>query len=110
TVPALIALELWLEASAAVTVPAPCRVRSPEGHSCLPSIFNRVPEISPDTSKVQVQESKAQKEVKMGFIFSKSMNENMKNQQEFMVTHARLQVKLRTYWKQKRRSWSCQKD
>lgn len=58
----------------------------------MPSIFNRVPEISPDTSKVQVQESKAQKEVKMGFIFSKSMNENMKNQQEFMVTHARLQL------------------
>ncbi|EGW00422.1 plasminogen receptor (KT) [Cricetulus griseus] len=28
----------------------------------------------------------------MGFIFSKSMNENMKNQQEFMVTHARLQL------------------
>ncbi|EDM13093.1 similar to RIKEN cDNA 5033414D02 (predicted), isoform CRA_b [Rattus norvegicus] len=27
----------------------------------------------------------------MGFIFSKSMNENMKNQQEFMVMHARLQ-------------------
>ncbi|EDM13094.1 similar to RIKEN cDNA 5033414D02 (predicted), isoform CRA_c [Rattus norvegicus] len=46
----------------------------------------------------------------MGFIFSKSMNENMKNQQEFMVMHARLQVKLKTYWKQKRQSWSCQKD
>ncbi|XP_028619948.1 plasminogen receptor (KT) [Grammomys surdaster] len=28
----------------------------------------------------------------MGFIFSKSMNENMKNQQEFMVMHARLQL------------------
>ncbi|KAG3287192.1 Hypothetical predicted protein [Marmota monax] len=28
----------------------------------------------------------------MGFIFSKSMNENMKNQQEFMLTHARLQL------------------
>ncbi|XP_004436880.1 PREDICTED: plasminogen receptor (KT) [Ceratotherium simum simum] len=28
----------------------------------------------------------------MGFIFSKAMNENMKNQQEFMVTHADLQL------------------
>uniref|UniRef100_A0A8C9USQ5 Plasminogen receptor with a C-terminal lysine n=1 Tax=Spermophilus dauricus TaxID=99837 RepID=A0A8C9USQ5_SPEDA len=28
----------------------------------------------------------------MGFIFSKSMNENMKNQQEFMLAHARLQL------------------
>ncbi|XP_008849408.1 plasminogen receptor (KT) isoform X1 [Nannospalax galili] len=33
-----------------------------------------------------------QKEVKMGFIFSKSMNENMKNQQEFMLMNARLQL------------------
>lgn len=28
----------------------------------------------------------------MGFIFSKSMNENMKSQQEFMVMHAQLQL------------------
>ncbi|XP_019582727.1 plasminogen receptor (KT) isoform X1 [Rhinolophus sinicus] len=28
----------------------------------------------------------------MGFIFSKSMNENMKNQQEFMLMNARLQL------------------
>ena len=28
----------------------------------------------------------------MGFIFSKSMNENMKSQQEFMLMNARLQV------------------
>uniref|UniRef100_A0A8D2DYQ3 Plasminogen receptor with a C-terminal lysine n=1 Tax=Sciurus vulgaris TaxID=55149 RepID=A0A8D2DYQ3_SCIVU len=28
----------------------------------------------------------------MGFIFSKSMNENMKNQQEFMLTNAQLQL------------------
>ncbi|XP_006881374.1 PREDICTED: plasminogen receptor (KT) [Elephantulus edwardii] len=28
----------------------------------------------------------------MGFIFSKSMNENMKNQQEFMLVNARLQL------------------
>uniref|UniRef100_A0A8C6QUZ2 Plasminogen receptor, C-terminal lysine transmembrane protein n=1 Tax=Nannospalax galili TaxID=1026970 RepID=A0A8C6QUZ2_NANGA len=46
----------------------------------------------------------------MGFIFSKSMNENMKNQQEFMLMNARLQVKLKAYWKQKRISWSCQKE
>ncbi|XP_045628428.1 plasminogen receptor (KT) isoform X1 [Ursus americanus] len=30
--------------------------------------------------------------VKMGFIFSKSMSENMKNQQEFMLMNARLQL------------------
>ncbi|KAL6071360.1 hypothetical protein STEG23_006208 [Scotinomys teguina] len=30
--------------------------------------------------------------VKMGFIFSKSMNENLKSQQEFMVMNARLQL------------------
>ncbi|OWK01006.1 hypothetical protein Celaphus_00018321, partial [Cervus elaphus hippelaphus] len=28
--------------------------------------------------------------VKMGFIFSKSMNENMKSQQEFMLMNSRL--------------------
>ncbi|XP_028911884.1 plasminogen receptor (KT) [Ornithorhynchus anatinus] len=28
----------------------------------------------------------------MGFVFSKSMNENMKNQQEFMLMNARLQL------------------
>ena len=28
----------------------------------------------------------------MGFIFSKSMNENMKDQKEFMLMNARLQV------------------
>ena len=28
----------------------------------------------------------------MGFIFSKSMNENMKSQQEFMLMNSRLQV------------------
>uniref|UniRef100_A0A8C9CXL3 Plasminogen receptor with a C-terminal lysine n=4 Tax=Odontoceti TaxID=9722 RepID=A0A8C9CXL3_PHOSS len=31
-------------------------------------------------------------QVKMGFIFSKSMNENMKSQQEFMLMNARLQL------------------
>ncbi|KAJ6669547.1 hypothetical protein lerEdw1_000095 [Lerista edwardsae] len=31
-------------------------------------------------------------EVKMGFIFSKSMNENLKTQQEFMVMNSRLQL------------------
>ncbi|XP_007944531.1 plasminogen receptor (KT) [Orycteropus afer afer] len=30
----------------------------------------------------------------MGFIFSKSMSENMKNQQEFMLMNTRLQVNL----------------
>ncbi|XP_041599823.1 uncharacterized protein LOC121484515 isoform X4 [Vulpes lagopus] len=41
---------------------------------------------------IQTQETKARTQVKMGFIFSKSMNENMKNQQEFMLMNARLQV------------------
>lgn len=31
----------------------------------------------------------------MGFIFSKSMNENMKSQQEFMLMNSRLQVHLK---------------
>uniref|UniRef100_A0A8C9GF39 Plasminogen receptor with a C-terminal lysine n=1 Tax=Piliocolobus tephrosceles TaxID=591936 RepID=A0A8C9GF39_9PRIM len=30
----------------------------------------------------------------MGFIFSKSMNESMKNQKEFMLMNARLQIKI----------------
>uniref|UniRef100_G1KCE1 Plasminogen receptor with a C-terminal lysine n=1 Tax=Anolis carolinensis TaxID=28377 RepID=G1KCE1_ANOCA len=31
-------------------------------------------------------------QVNMGFIFSKSMNENLKNQQEFMIMNSRLQL------------------
>ncbi|MXQ94492.1 hypothetical protein E5288_WYG003895 [Bos mutus] len=38
------------------------------------------------------EEGKAKKEVKMGFIFSKSMNENLKSQQEFMLMNSRLQL------------------
>lgn len=30
----------------------------------------------------------------MGFVFSKSVNENMKNQQEFMLMNSRLQVRV----------------
>lgn len=30
----------------------------------------------------------------MGFIFSKSMNENMKNQKEFMTMQSQLQVRV----------------
>ncbi|KAB0390401.1 hypothetical protein E2I00_004939, partial [Balaenoptera physalus] len=55
-----------------------------------------------DPVHAATQESKAKKKkqrfchpavqkVKMGFIFSKSMNENMKSQQEFMLMSARLQ-------------------
>ncbi|XP_020763610.1 plasminogen receptor (KT) isoform X1 [Odocoileus virginianus] len=47
---------------------------------------------SPLGTAVQTKESKAKKEVKMGFIFSKSMNENMKSQQEFMLMNSRLQL------------------
>ncbi|XP_041599822.1 prorelaxin isoform X3 [Vulpes lagopus] len=43
---------------------------------------------------IQTQETKARTQVKMGFIFSKSMNENMKNQQEFMLMNARLQIEV----------------
>ncbi|XP_038625776.1 plasminogen receptor (KT) [Tachyglossus aculeatus] len=39
----------------------------------------------------------------MGFIFSKSMNENMKNQQEFMLMNARLQLERQLMMQQEMR-------
>nr|KAF6314866.1 hypothetical protein mMyoMyo1_008641 [Myotis myotis] len=46
----------------------------------------------------------------MGFIFSKSMNENMKNQQEFMLMNARLQTERKGEEETQREKHQCEKD
>ncbi|KAJ8789029.1 hypothetical protein J1605_022281 [Eschrichtius robustus] len=84
-----------LEASALISVPA---LPLPTDH--IANLVSEEPVLvlkTPDLSHTfaiklgETQESKAKKKVKMGFIFSKSMNENMKSQQEFMLMNARLQ-------------------